>query len=178
MTAPDNYLAVGAVLFALGAIGFLTRRNLIIMMLSAEMMLHGVSLNLVTFSARHGDYQGQAFTVFVLTVAACEAGLALALILALYRRRRTLDVAVWSDLGETGRRPSPESELTSEPSPDEPPLPQLAPAGRLPIDRIGQGLSGEFRSPGESRPQDERRLPDEGRGDDEGRVEKETVGRV
>ena len=129
----DNYLVVGAILFVLGAIGFLTRRNLILMMLSTEMMLHGVSLNLVAFSRVHGNYQGQAFTIFVLTVAACEAGLALALVLALYQRRKTLDVTVWRDLGEPSPESRPVGELPlSEPEPQEPEFPRLTPAGRLP----------------------------------------------
>jgi NADH-quinone oxidoreductase subunit K len=122
------------VLFALGALGFLTRRNLIIMMLSAEMMLHGVSLNLVAFSRVHGNLDGQAFTIFVLTVAACEAGLALALVLLLYQRRKTLDVSIWSDLGEElppkvdEETLSPEAALESE-TPD---FPRLTPAGKVP----------------------------------------------
>ena len=111
MTPPDNYLFVGAGLFVLGAIGFLTRSNLILMMLSTELMLHGVSLNLVAFSGLHQNLQGQAFTVFVLTIAACEAGLALALILTLYRRRHTLDVGAWSTL----REPRPVREPDSGP---------------------------------------------------------------
>ena len=94
----ERYLAVGAVLFVLGALGFFTRRNLIVMVLSAEMMLHGVSLTLVTFGRVHHNLEGQAFTIFILTVAACEAGLALSLILALYQqiefaRRRVVDRA-------------------------------------------------------------------------------------
>ena len=127
-----NYLIVGAILFVLGAIGFLTRRNLILMMLSAEMMLHGVSLNLVAFSQAHRNYEGQAFTIFVLTVAACEAGLALALILVLYQRRRTLDVTVWRDLGEAppeAHEVPTEAPATTELEPE---LPRLTPAGRLP----------------------------------------------
>lgn len=137
MISPDNYLVVGALLFALGAIGFVTRRNLILMMLSAELMLHGVSLNLVAFSSWHGNYQGQAFTVFILTVAACEAGLALALILALYRRRKTLDINLWSGLGEPGSSihrsdpPAPTPTVPLEPS-----LPRLTPAGRVPVQAI------------------------------------------
>ena len=73
----ERYLAVGAALFVLGALGFLTRRNLILMILSSELMLHGVSLTLVTFGRMHHSQEGQAFTIFILTVAACEAGLAL-----------------------------------------------------------------------------------------------------
>jgi NADH-quinone oxidoreductase subunit K len=127
-----NYLVVGAILFALGAIGFLTRRNLIVMFLSAEMMLQGVALNLVGFGGHHRNYQGQAFVIFLLTVAACEAGIALALILVLYRSRRTLDVSVWQDLREEGQEPIVDDEPL--PAPTEKPLafPPLTPAGLLP----------------------------------------------
>jgi len=96
----EPYLALGAVLFVLGAIGFTTRRNLILMMLSAELMLHGVSLTLLAFGQLHGGMDGQAFTVFVLTVAACEAGLSLSIILSLYQRTKSLDVELWSTLRE------------------------------------------------------------------------------
>jgi NADH-quinone oxidoreductase subunit K len=130
MASLDNYLIVGAVLFVLGALGFLTRRNLIIMVLSAEMMLHGVSLNLVAFSRVHGNLDGQAFTIFMLTVAACEAGLALALVLVLYQRRKTLDVSVWSDLGE--ELPPRAEEEALPPEPDAPVFPRLTPAGKVP----------------------------------------------
>jgi NADH-quinone oxidoreductase subunit K len=99
MAELHNYLVVGAVLFVLGAIGFLTRRNMIMMTLSAEMMLQGVSLNLVAFSYLHGNNQGQAFAVFIVTVAACEAGVALALFIAVYKRRKTLDADAWRELG-------------------------------------------------------------------------------
>ena len=98
----ERYLAVGAVLFVLGALGFFTRRNLIVMMLSAEMMLHGVSLTLVTFGRVHHNFEGQAFTIFILTVAACEAGLALSLILALYQKSKSLDIEFWTELREAG----------------------------------------------------------------------------
>ena len=84
----ENYLIVGAILFVMGMIGFLTRRNLIIMFLSAEMMLQGVALNLLAFSRFRGNLGGQVLTLFVITVAACEAALALAMILMLYRRRK------------------------------------------------------------------------------------------
>src|ERR1700676_4125146 len=92
-----SFLIVGSVLFAIGALGFLTRRNLIVAFLCAEMMLLGVTINLVAFSYEHANYQGQAFTAIVLTVAACEAALALALVSALYRMRRTLDLNAWHD---------------------------------------------------------------------------------
>jgi NADH-quinone oxidoreductase subunit K len=96
----NNYLMVGAILFALGAIGFLSRRNMIVMFLSVEMMLQGVGLNLVAFGYEWRNANGQIFTIFVLTVAAAEAAIALALVLALYRRRNSLDVSLWQDLRE------------------------------------------------------------------------------
>src|SRR3954470_10795622 len=95
-----HFLVVGAILFALGAIGLLARRNLIVMFLSAEMMLQGVALNLCAFARHRGNLQGQAFVLFILTVAACEAGVALALILMLSKTRRTMDVSVWQELRE------------------------------------------------------------------------------
>jgi NADH-quinone oxidoreductase subunit K len=126
-----HYLAVGAVLFALGLVGFLTRRNLIIMFLCVEMMLQGVTLNLVAFARYRGNLQGQSFTLFILTVAACEAAIALALILMLYRRRNSLDVSVWQDLREATWDSSEDDEPLPPPEP-EPPLPRLPPAGKEP----------------------------------------------
>src|SRR5713101_7312397 len=124
----QNYLVVGAILFGLGMIGFLARRNFIIMFLSAEMMLQGISINLVAFARYRGNLQGQAFVLFILTVAACEAAIALALILMLYRTRRTLDVSVWQELREPGQEPTFDEEPLP-PLPAEPPLPRLTPAG-------------------------------------------------
>ena len=126
-----NYLTVGAILFGLGLIGFLARRNLIIMFLCAEMMLQGVAVNLVAFARYRGNLQGQAFTLFVITVAACEAALALALILMLYRGRRSLDVSLWQDLREPGQEPTVDEEPLPPP-PVEAPLPKLTPSGLEP----------------------------------------------
>src|SRR5437879_955811 len=125
--ALENYLVVGAILFALGTIGFLARRNLIVMFLSAEMMLQGIAINLVSFARYRGNLQGQAFVLFILTVAACEAGIALALILTLYKRRGSLDVSLWQELREAGQDETIDEEpLPPEPKPE--PLPQLTPA--------------------------------------------------
>jgi NADH-quinone oxidoreductase subunit K len=127
-----HYLVVGAVLFALGLIGFLARRNLIVMFLCAEMMLQGVAINLVAFARFRGNLQGQSFVLFILTVAACEAAIALALILTLYRSRHSLDVSQWQDLREANLEPT----LDEEPLPPEPvekPDPQLTPAGLEPV---------------------------------------------
>ncbi len=126
-----HYLVVGAALFALGLIGFLARRNLIVMFLCAEMMLQGVALNLVAFARFRGNLQGQAFVLFILTVAACEAAIALALILVLYRSRRSLDVSLWQDLREPGFEATADEEPLPPPPPEEP-LPRLTPAGKEP----------------------------------------------
>ena len=130
--AVQNYLVVGAALFGLGAVGFLTRRNLIVMFLSAELMLQGVAVNLVAFGAYHRNYQGLAFVVFMLTVAACEAALALALILVLYRSRQTLDVSRWQDLREAGLDQAVDEGPRSPPVVGAPSFPVLTPAGAVP----------------------------------------------
>jgi NADH-quinone oxidoreductase subunit K len=127
-----NYLVVGAALLALGMIGFLTRRNFIIMFLSAEMMLQGVAVNLVAFARARGNLHGQAFVLFTLTIATCEAAIALALVLMLYRRRHTLDIADWQDLREAGQPATVDTEPL-EPPPVEAPLPRLTPAGLEPL---------------------------------------------
>jgi NADH-quinone oxidoreductase subunit K len=129
-----HYLVVGAVLFALGLIGFLARRNLIIMFLCVEMMLQGVSVNLAAFARYRGNLQGQAFILFLVAVAACEAAIALALILMLYRRRHSLDVSKWQELREPGEGPTEDVEPLP-PTPREPPLPHLTPAGVEPEHR-------------------------------------------
>lgn len=134
-TALESQLVIGAILFILGIIGFLTRRNIILIMLSAELMLHGVAVNLTAFSRYHGNPQGQVFTIFVLTIAACEAGLSLALILSLYQRRKSLDVFLWGKLGEddlpvvTAPSVPVSTSVQIDPNAD---LPHLTPAGRMP----------------------------------------------
>ena len=127
----EHYLIVGAILFALGMIGFLARRNLIVMFLCAEMMLQGVAINLVAFARFHGNLQGQAFVLFLVTVAACEAGIALALILMLYRTKGSLDVSLWQELHEKDWEPAEDDEPLPEPVPPER-LPQLVPTGKEP----------------------------------------------
>lgn len=128
----ESYLLVGAALFVLGMVGFLTRRNMILMFLSAEMMLQGVALNLVAFARYHGNLGGQVLTLFVVTVAACEAALALALILMLYRRRRSLDVSVWQELREPDLEPVVDDEPLPQPAAPEP-MPHLTVAGEEPV---------------------------------------------
>lgn len=94
----NHYLLISGTLFTLGLIGFLTRRNLIIMFLCTELMFQAAGLLMIAFGAYHMNPQGQVFLVFVLTVAAAEAALALALVVALYRRKQTLDAEAWCEL--------------------------------------------------------------------------------
>ncbi len=94
----SHYLLTGAVLFTLGLIGFISRRNMILMFLCTEMMFQGVVISLVAFSCFHGNVTGQTFVIFVLTIAAAEAALALGLVVLLFRHRPTLDASAWSAL--------------------------------------------------------------------------------
>lgn len=96
--ALSHFLLTGAVLFALGLVGFLSRRNLIIMFLCTEMMFQGVIVSLVGFSRFQQNDSGQSFVIFVLTIAAAEAALALGLVVLLFRRKRTLDSQAWAEL--------------------------------------------------------------------------------
>jgi NADH-quinone oxidoreductase subunit K len=128
-----NFLVVAAALFGLGAIGFLTRRNLILMFLSAELMLQGVALNFAAFSRQHGELGGQIFVLFIIAVAAAEAALALAFVLMLYRRRGTLDVSVWQDLREPGLEMIVDLDEPRLETKAEVELPRLPPAGVAPV---------------------------------------------
>lgn len=93
-------LIVSALLFAIGIVGFLSRRNMIIMFLCTELMFQGAALAMVAFSRQHMDVSGQVFVIFILTVAAAEAALALGLVVLLHRRRETLSAEAWGELGE------------------------------------------------------------------------------
>lgn len=86
------YLVVSGLLFAIGMTGVLTRRNIFVIFMSAELMLNAVNLSLVAFSRFLNSLAGQSVVVFVLTVAAAEAAVGLALIVALQRRRDTVDI--------------------------------------------------------------------------------------
>jgi NADH-quinone oxidoreductase subunit K len=96
--ALSHYLFTGAVLFVLGLIGFISRRNLIVIFLCTEMMFQGVVVTLAAFSAFHMNFSGQTFIIFVLTIAAAEAALALGLVVLLFRRKPTLDALAWAKL--------------------------------------------------------------------------------
>ena len=123
-----HYLVVGAVLFVLGTIGFLARRNLIVMFLCAEMMLQGVSISLVAWGRYHNDWGGQMLVIFILTVAACEAAIALAVVLTLFHTSGSLDIAVWQSLREENQ-PAHVDRDVSDDSPPDHQWPKLAPSG-------------------------------------------------
>jgi NADH-quinone oxidoreductase subunit K len=127
----NNCLIVGAVLFGIGMIGFLSRRNMIVMFLSAEIMLQGVSLSLVAWSRYNNDFGGQMLVLFIIAIAACEAAIALALVLMMFQRRGKLDIAEWRELREANQPPFHEEPLEDAAEGPEP-SPRLAPAGVAP----------------------------------------------
>ena len=89
----EHYLTVAAALFVIGIFGiFLNRKNVIIILMSLELMLLSVNINMVAFSSFLGDLTGQVFTLFILTVAAAEAAIGLAILVCYFRNRGTVDV--------------------------------------------------------------------------------------
>ncbi|MDZ7756718.1 NADH-quinone oxidoreductase subunit NuoK [Rhodohalobacter sp.] len=92
MIGIDWYLALSAILFTIGAIGVLIRRNAIVVFMCVEMMLNAVNLTLISFSAFHGDIAGQILVFFSLSVAAAEAVVGLAIIIAIFRNNLSVDI--------------------------------------------------------------------------------------
>ena len=88
----EHYLVVGALLFCLGLLGVVVRRNLLVIYMSLELMLNAANLALVAFSRFNGHLNGQVMVFFIITVAAAEVAVGLALIVALYRKRQTAHV--------------------------------------------------------------------------------------
>ncbi len=88
----NYYLVLSAVLFSIGVVGVLTRRNAIIVFMCVELMLNSVNLTLISFSAFLGDGAGQILVLFVMAVAAAEASVGLAIIIALFRNKQTVNI--------------------------------------------------------------------------------------
>jgi NADH:ubiquinone oxidoreductase subunit K len=88
----NQFLLLGAVLFSIGVYGVLARRNGVMVLMSIELILNAVNINLVAFGAFHATTAGQVFALFVIAVAAAEVGVGLAIILMLYRNRRSIDI--------------------------------------------------------------------------------------
>jgi len=92
MVTLEHYLVLSALLFGIGAIGVLVRRNAIIIFMSIELMLNSVNLSLVAFSKQLNSMDGQVFVFFIMTVAAAEAAIGLAIMVSLFRNKETLNV--------------------------------------------------------------------------------------
>ncbi len=149
-------LLVGPCLVAIGVMGFLTRRNLILMFVSLELILTGVSINFIAFGQLYDDFGGQVFAIFALVVASCEAALALSIVVALVRLQGTLDVQVWSRLREVQFQDSSGSSDDSEVDTNIPlseeledhdvnaDLPKLTPAG---LDPKTRPIESDFKLP-------------------------------
>lgn len=89
---PDHIVVLSGLLFFIGLVGFVVRRNLIVMLIALELMFNAVNLNLVGFSYLLDDWNGQMFAIFVISIAACEAAIGLGIIIALYRHSSNVDV--------------------------------------------------------------------------------------
>jgi NADH:ubiquinone oxidoreductase subunit K len=88
----NQFLLLGAVLFCVGVYGVLARRNAVLVLMSIELILNAVNINLVAFGAMHGKVAGAVFALFVIAIAAAEVGVGLALVLLIYRNRRSVDL--------------------------------------------------------------------------------------
>jgi NADH-quinone oxidoreductase subunit K len=90
--SPVHYMILSAALFMIGVFGVVTRRNIIIIFMSIELILNAVNINLMAFSIQWGNSVGQVFTLFVIAVAAAEAAVGLGIILAFYRNKETINI--------------------------------------------------------------------------------------
>lgn len=131
---------VSALLFSIGVYGVLARRNTILVLMSVELMLNAVNLNLVAFDVWLRDrlHSGQVLTLFVIVIAAAEVGLGLAIVLALYRNRRTVDIDHLRDLAEPATYPGQETtppDQGEELRPDSMAAPTRSPLRRSRADR-------------------------------------------
>jgi NADH:ubiquinone oxidoreductase subunit K len=88
----NQFLLLGAVLFSIGVYGVLARRNGVLVLMSIELILNAVNINLIAFGALHGTPAGQVFALFVIAIAAAEVGVGLAIVLLLYRNRQNIDL--------------------------------------------------------------------------------------
>jgi NADH-quinone oxidoreductase subunit K len=86
------YLFLGAALFTIGVIGVLTRKNIMVILMSIELMMNAVNINLIAFSGHLGQTAGQIFAIFVITVAAAEAAVGLGIVIAMFRNKETMNI--------------------------------------------------------------------------------------
>ena len=92
MVPIQNYLFLGAALFTIGVIGVLTRKNIMIILMSIELMMNAVNINLIAFAGLLGQTAGQVFAIFVITVAAAEAAVGLGIVIAMFRNKETMNI--------------------------------------------------------------------------------------
>ena len=92
MVPRHHYLLLGAALFTIGVVGVLTRRNIMVILMSIELMMNAVNINLIAFSGQLGHVSGQVFAIFVITVAAAEVGIGLSIVLMIFRNRKSANV--------------------------------------------------------------------------------------
>jgi NADH:ubiquinone oxidoreductase subunit K len=88
----NQFLFLGAILFCIGVYGVLVRRNGVLVLMSIELILNSVNINLIAFGQMHDDISGQVFALFIIAVAAAEVGVGLAMVMMLYRNRRSIDI--------------------------------------------------------------------------------------
>lgn len=93
-----NFLLLGAVLFSAGVFGVIVRKNAVMVLMSVELILNAVNLNLVAFALMHGNVDGQVFALYVIGVAAAEVGVGLAMVLLVYRNRRSISLDELSEM--------------------------------------------------------------------------------
>jgi NADH:ubiquinone oxidoreductase subunit K len=94
----NEFLLLGAALFAIGVYGVIARRNGIMVLMSVELILNSVNINLLAFSMRNGEVAGQVFALYVIAIAAAEVGVGLALVLLIYRNRRSIALDELSEM--------------------------------------------------------------------------------
>jgi NADH:ubiquinone oxidoreductase subunit K len=88
----NQFLLLGAILFCIGVYGVIARKNTVLVLMSIELILNAVNINLLTFGALHGDVAGAVFALFIIAVAAAEVGVGLAMVLIIYRNRSSVDL--------------------------------------------------------------------------------------
>ena len=93
-----NFLLLGAVLFSIGVFGVIARRNAVMVLMSVELILNAVNLNLIAFALLHGAVDGQIFALYVIAVAAAEVGVGLAMVILVYRNRRSISLDELSEM--------------------------------------------------------------------------------